>query len=154
MRRRLAWFSCVSLVTILIPAVGMAAAPSLATVDVAVGVRVKPAAATTGQCTAEIARPDPSGQTMSVLVVGTAQSGGAVASTGISCTIYQDPDLNLVYDTGVGGCSGALPLNVATCTHLVGGVPLAPFKICAVATGHLLNGDVVQGEGPGCPGAI
>lgn len=88
---------------------------------------------------------------MSVLVTGTAQSVGAVASTGISCTIYQDPDLNLIYDTARGGCSAALPLNAAVCTRLVAGVPIAPFKICAVSTAHLLSGHVVTGRGPGCP---
>jgi hypothetical protein len=91
---------------------------------------------------------------MSVLVTGTAQSAGAVASTGISCTIYQDPDLNLIYDDARGGCGGALPLNAAVCTRLVAGVPLAPFKICAVSTAHLLSGDVVTGVGPGCPDFI
>ena len=131
-----------------------AVAPSLATADVAIGASVKPVAGTTGQCAAEIARPDTSGQTMTVLVTGSAQSAGAVASTGISCTIYQDPDLNLMYDTTRGGCSGALPLNASVCTRLVSGVPIAPFKICAVSTAHLLNGQVVSGKGPGCPDFI
>ena len=133
---------------------GRAVAPSLATVDVAVGVSIKPVAGTTGQCAAELARPDTNGQTMSVLVTGTAQSAGAVASTGISCTIYQDPDLNLIYDSAEGGCSGALPLNAAVCTRLVTGVPIAPFKICAVSTAHLLTDEVVTGVGPGCPDFI
>ncbi len=155
MRRR-AWFVCLfALVAVWAAATpGRAVAPSLAAVDVAVGASIKPPAGTTGQCAAEIARPDSSGQTMTVLVTGTAQSVGAVASTGISCTIYQDPDMNLVYDDPQGGCSGALPLNAAVCTSLVPNVPIAPFKICAVATAHLINGDIVTGEGPGCPDFI
>lgn len=155
MRRHGVGLACViSAMVVLGAAPGGAVAPSLATVDVAVGASIKPPAGTTGQCAAEIARPDTNGQTMSVLVTGTAQSAGAVASTGISCTIYQDPDLNLVYDTARGGCSAALPLNAAVCTKLVGRVPIAPFKICAVATAHLLNGQVVSAEGPGCPGLL
>ena len=155
MRRR-AWLTCVLAATgtVVLAAPGQAVAPSLATVDVAVGFSIKPVAGTTGPCAAEIARPDTNGQTMSVLVTGSAQSAGAVASTGISCTIYQDPDLNLVYDTDRGGCSGALPLNAAVCTSLVPGVPIAPFKICAVSTAHLLTGQVVTGVGPGCPDFI
>ncbi|MDQ4124109.1 MAG: hypothetical protein M3134_00720 [Actinomycetota bacterium] len=113
------------------------------------GARVKPVATVTGECTAKIA--DTNGQTMSVLVSGTAQTQGAAASTGISCTILQDPDLDLIFDAGVGGCRGALPLNVGACAAIVRGVPLAPFRVCAVATGHLISGDVVTGKGASCP---
>lgn len=152
MRRRVAMLCAVVVgISVLSAGAGQTAAPSLATVDVSVGASIRPPGGTTGQCAAEIARPDTNGQTMSVLVTGTAQSVGAVASTGISCTIYQDPDLNLIYDTPRGGCSGALPLNAAVCTRLVTGVPIAPFKICAVSTAHLLSGYVVTGKGPGCP---
>jgi hypothetical protein len=152
MRRRVALLGAVAVgISVLSAGAGQTAAPSLATVAVSVGTSIRPPGGTTGQCSAEMARPDTNGETMSVLVTGTAQSVGAVASTGISCTIYQDPDFNLVYDTPRGGCGAALPLNAAVCTRLVAGVPIAPFKICAVSTAHLLSGHVVSGQGPGCP---
>lgn len=138
-------------VLVVVPGLGNAAAPGLATVDVSFGARIKPVGTTTGQCAAELARPDSNGQTMTVLVKGTAQSGGAVASTGISCTIYQDPDRDLKFDTSAGGCSAALPLNVAACAELVEGVPILPFRMCAVSTAHLITGQVVTGYGLGCP---
>lgn len=124
-------------------------APSFATFDVAIGARVKPAATVTGECTAKIA--DTDGQTMSVLVTGSAQTQGTAASTGISCTILQDPDFDLTFDAGAGGCRGALPQKVGACAAIVRGVPLAPFRVCAVATGHLISGDVVTGSGASCP---
>ncbi|HEX2057444.1 MAG TPA: hypothetical protein VHI71_03665 [Actinomycetota bacterium] len=110
---------------------------------------MKPVATVTGQCTAKIT--DTDGRSMSVLVIGTAQTEGAAASTGIECTIYQDPDLDLNFNTARGGCQGALPLNVGACAEIVPGVPLAPFRVCAVASGHLISGHVVTGRGPSCP---
>ncbi len=134
---------------VLMPATAQAVAPSVATLDVAAGVRLKPFGAVTGECTAKLL--DTDGATMSVLVTGTAQSEGPVAATEIACTIYQDPDVNLVYDTARGGCSAAMPLNVAACAAIVRGVPLAPFRVCAVATAHDLSGGETTGVGPSCP---
>lgn len=88
---------------------------------------------------------------MSVLVSGTAQSEGATAATEISCTLYQDPDFDLVFDTERGGCSAALPLNVAACATIVRGVPLAPFTVCARAAAHHVDGSETSGAGPTCP---
>lgn len=145
------WIALGALTVGLLPGAANAVAPSVGTFDVAVGARIKPVATVTGQCTAKIA--DTDGETISVLVIGTAQTEGAAASTGISCTVLQDPDLNLIFDEGRGGCQGALPLNVGACASIVHGVPLAPFKVCAVATGHLVTGHVVTGYGPSCPAA-
>lgn len=151
MRRPGIRLACGMAVTMVIlgAAPGNAAAPSLVTADIAVGTRIRPAGGVTGECSAKIT--DTNGQTMSVLVVGSAQSWGVAAATGISCTIYQDSDFNLVYDDDRGGCSRAMPLNVAECHAIVDNVPLAPFKVCARASSLLLSNHTVTATGPGCP---
>lgn len=47
----------------------------------------------------------------------------------------------------VGGVTG----ECTACTSVVSNVPLSPFKVCAVATSLLLNGQSVTGRGPSCP---
>ncbi len=135
--------------TILIPAAANAAPPSFASADVVVGLQIKPRfASVTGACTGKIA--DTDGQTLSILVEGTAQSEGAAAATEISCTIYQDADGDSLYEA-VGGCGATMPLNVAACAGLVRDVPFEPFVACAVATTYLLNGEDFTFIGPICP---
>ncbi len=141
-----------STILVLMPSPSHAVAPSVATFDVAVGVSIKPPGGVTGECAAELARPNTDGQTMQVLVKGTAQAVGLYSGPAIQCTIYQDPDLNLVYDTPRGGCGGGGILVVAVCARLVPSVPIAPFKICARASAvSITTGTTVTATGPGCP---
>lgn len=89
---------------------------------------------------------------MQVLVKGTAQAVGLYSGPSIRCTIYQDPDLDLVYDTARGGCGAGGVLGVAVCAALVSNVPIAPFKVCARASAvSITTGETVTATGPGCP---
>lgn len=146
----------VLLVSAVIPVLGLGVQPATAAVlepalPIDIAVAGVPPQTVTGTC---VANPDPrnaSGQSITLIVRGSAQAEGLAVYTQIDCKIYQDLDRDGKWNDK-GGCFRRFFASFSICENLGLRVGVAPWRPCAVVeAGYPNDPEPVTGKGGNCP---